>query len=465
LIAYNGGWLLPSLKAKAITNWKRVQHCHSFLSNPMTNRRLVGIARSIPDASILRTTISGNALSQRYDGIAPYLITFVANMKKDDEPLVAVKRLHSPDETEFKKEETILKALSSQNHPHLINLLATFEHKKKYHLLFPYADSNLRKYWEDRPHPSFDEPTVMWSLEQMVGIASALLLIHNFRVTYPLLPSDPGKVQLPKDTKLSVGPPGEELYGRHGDIKPENILWFKRVQGPDGQGVLQIADFGLGRFHGRDSRSGISPSKVVSSPTYEPPECKLHKPVSRSYDIWSLGCLFLEFVTWLLKGSAEINGFADFRGRLSSIGINEDNFFTVTNNGSEAVVREKVTEWVNQLHEHKKCSELIHDLLELTMSKLLVVDSKDRASAKEIFQQLEKYLQKAKSDKQYLLAPVPPPEQAPLAPDPPESHSRKSVTFSNQGNDITPIKRTSSPRNLVLRNIGTPGFLSRHSGT
>src|SRR5439155_4315316 len=117
--------------------------------------------------------------------------------------------------------------------------------------------------------------------------------------------------------------------------------------------------------------------------------CKLHKPVSRSYDIWSLGCLFLEFITWLLKGSAEISGFADFRGRLSSIGINEDNFFTIIND--EAVVREKVIDWVSQLHEDKKCSKLIHDLLDLTMEKLLVVDSKERISAKELSEKLEEY--------------------------------------------------------------------------
>src|SRR5579862_1335299 len=103
--------------------------------------------------------------------------------------------------------------------------------------MFPYADSNLRKYWEDRPHPSFDEPTVVWSLKQLAGIADALLLIHNFKTTYPLSPID-GKARLQGGARLSVRE-GEELFGRHGDIKPENILWFKKTpEIDDGMGVL-----------------------------------------------------------------------------------------------------------------------------------------------------------------------------------------------------------------------------------
>ncbi|KAI9784461.1 MAG: hypothetical protein M1839_002117 [Geoglossum umbratile] len=199
----------------------------------------------------------------------------------------------------------------------------------------------------------------------------------------------------------------------------------------DENGVLQIADFGLGRFHGRDSLLGISPSKVVSSPTYEPPECKLHRHVSRSYDIWSLGCLYPEFITWLLKSAKEIDVFGDFSGRPSSIGISEDNFYTIIKTGdeTEAIVREEVVDWVNQLHQHEKCSKLIHDLLDLTVKKLLVIDSKEHARAKALSQQLEGYLQKAMDDKQYLLAPAPWPKPA----SPTLTHERhpKRASLSN----------------------------------
>ncbi|KAH8590923.1 kinase-like domain-containing protein [Bisporella sp. PMI_857] len=270
---------------------------------------------------------------------------------ENKEPLVAVKKLISADDEEFQKEVTILKILGSKRdpHPNLLKLLCTYRQEGKYHLLFRYANANLRKYWDDRPTIDFDSTNVLWSIRQMTGIANALQVIHNFRVTIPLgiagAGKGPGWKRVQKDAELSVQH-GEDLYGRHGDIKPENILWFQTAEeGSDEGGILQIADFGLGRFHGRESRSKINPDTLARTGTYEPPECKLRRPVSRAYDIWSLGCLYLEYITWMLKGSAEIELFADHRGRLSTNGINDDCFYTIINDpvvGPDAQVREGV---------------------------------------------------------------------------------------------------------------------------
>jgi serine/threonine protein kinase len=318
--------------------------------------------------------------------------------------LVAVKELLSPDETEFKKEVDVLKMLESQNpHLNLIQLLATFKQGDKYHLIFPWAQGNLRKYWEENENPEFDKSTVMWSLEQMAGITNALMNVHTFT---PKFPHD-GKsgVRLTGAAKLSVEA-GEEKYGRHGDIKPENILWFKdEPLDPHGNGVLKLADFGLGRFHGRDSRSGLSPSGIRASPTYEPPECHLHLPVSRSYDIWSLGCVLLEFVTWLIKGNSEINRFSEFRGTVNIYGIDDDNFFTIIHptEPKEAIIRTKVVDWVRQLREHERCSQLIHDILDTIMTNLLRINSDDRIKAKDLNKKMQYYLEKARDDQEYTL--------------------------------------------------------------
>jgi serine/threonine protein kinase len=86
------------------------------------------------------------------------------------------------DENEFQKAVTILKALGSKRHPHLIKLLSTYKREEKYYLMFPYANANLRTYWEERPLPNFDEATVLWSIRQMAGVANALNHIHNFKV-------------------------------------------------------------------------------------------------------------------------------------------------------------------------------------------------------------------------------------------------------------------------------------------
>ena len=44
---------------------------------------------------------------------------------------------------------------------------------------------------------------------------------------------------------------------------------------------------------------------------YEAPEAigELNGPRSRLYDVWSMGCITLEFIIWLLYGNDELNNF------------------------------------------------------------------------------------------------------------------------------------------------------------
>ncbi|KAK0637987.1 hypothetical protein DIS24_g10287 [Lasiodiplodia hormozganensis] len=331
---------------------------------------------------------------------------------QDREQKVAIKRLHSGDKKDFEKERSIYVTLGKKQDvsPHLAKLLATYEYQGKFHFIFPRANCNLRKYWENNPRPSFTRKTFLWSLKQMTGIATALDNIHNFRTTVPL----DGKGRTPTgDVQFSVKD-GEELFGRHGDIKPENILWFEHIpqhqrrhSNPDSDdsegGILQITDFGLGRFHGRDSGT----EGTFRSQTYEPPEYELHRPVSRLYDIWSLGCLYLEFATWLLKGYDAIEDFSDHRACPSSIDpqLSDDFFFKVVrdeHNIINAVVHDGVKDWANMLHTDKKCPEFIHDIVDLVMEELLLIDAKDRIKTPWLCVKLKGFLEKAETDPAYL---------------------------------------------------------------
>ncbi|KAF4314617.1 hypothetical protein GTA08_BOTSDO00080 [Botryosphaeria dothidea] len=293
---------------------------------------------------------------------------------------VAIKKLKDNIEKEFEKEHTILKILGNKPHDHLVKLLASYKHQGHYHLIFPRANSNLRTYWESHSNPSFDRETILWTLWQMKGIASGLNTVHNFKVTIPL--SVDGNFKLTQDNQKLGVKAGEEWYGRHGDIKPENILWFERtLHSRDGRGALQIADFGLGRFHGRESRTRAAGYHIFSSPTYEPPECHVHLKVSRAYDLWSLGCLFLEFLTWLLDGSDAIDDFAKSRSEDSFIlnqegKIKDDYFWTLWFDGAirKAKPRKGVQDWATKLREHKKCSMLIRELLDLIVDGLLQIE-------------------------------------------------------------------------------------------
>ncbi|KAM3075311.1 hypothetical protein ACMFMG_007247 [Clarireedia jacksonii] len=371
----------------------------------------------------------------------------------DPQALVAVKELLSPDETEFKKEVDVLRMLGSRtSHPNLIKLLATFKQGTQYHLIFPWAHGNLRKYWQDYPNPEFEIQTVIWCMEQMAGLTGALKRVHNCRSSFPRDVNGAGTsgVRILDNTKLSVVK-GEEKFGRHGDIKPENILYFaESSQNCYTTHILKLADFGLGRFHGRDSRSGLSPSGIRSSPTYEPPECHLRKSVSRSYDIWSLGCVFLEFATWLMKGVTEVDEFAEFRGTTNVYGIDDDNFFTLLYSKDQtldAKVRPEVKNWALQLHQHEKCSELIHDLLDTIMMRLLLIEAKDRISITELDEIMQGYLDKAKNDPIYLLKAVPYPSTYP----PENINNPSSLANSQQHTDeaAEPRKEIQAPE-IVL---------------
>ncbi|KAK1445829.1 protein kinase [Colletotrichum melonis] len=244
----------------------------------------------------------------------------------------AVKCLNSPNKTLFQKEVRVLKKFSGESHPHLISLLATYEQSNRFYLIFPWAESDLMKYWKVlNPKPSNATETILWIAEQCRGISDGLVRIHQYnssdlqdKEAQPnsqlLSPSD----ALARDNHESA----KRQFGRHGDIKPENILWFRDTR----QGVLRISDFGLAELNSRLSRSNQHGSQVPNSPTYRPPECDLRRRIIRqSYDIWSLGCLFLEFITWSLGGKDLLLEFAWKRSSPDPYlsGIDSDTFFQI----------------------------------------------------------------------------------------------------------------------------------------
>lgn len=148
-----------------------------------------------------------------------------------------------------------------------------------------------------------------WVAEQCQGLAKALSIIHD--------PTDPGsRVGTQMDT-----------YGIHGDIKPANIIRYTNWRDPEISdralyeplGLLQLTDFGLSSFHHSNTVEDIKVK--IGDSEYKPPEVHLVLPISQSTDIWTLGCLFLEFVTWLVLGE---QGRAEFRVRRTQYkGLND----------------------------------------------------------------------------------------------------------------------------------------------
>lgn len=130
------------------------------------------------------------------------------------------------------------------------------------------------------------------------------------------------------------------LYGRHGDIKPENILWFQDPSKKDDRGVLKISDFGLTEFSIRHSQCYKLNSQVAHSLSYRPPECDLEGAVvGQSYDIWTLGCLYLELITWQLGGTQLLQEFRQKRMKQDPIRYRAtDTFFEIVRCGQTNTV-------------------------------------------------------------------------------------------------------------------------------
>jgi len=68
--------------------------------------------------------------------------------------------------------------------------------------------------------------------------------------------------------------------------------------------------------------------------------------ISRSYDIWTLGCLYLEFIGWMLGGFGYVKRFTLVRGcsnNLPGSEVRDSNFFEVEEGGKTARLKDTVT--------------------------------------------------------------------------------------------------------------------------
>lgn len=223
----------------------------------------------------------------------------------------------------FNNERYILDRLTLLNQsPHVVKLLATFETvgqnaPNKYHFIFEAADGTILTLWESKSlwarikamSPAQRIGVARWVARQCQGLAEGLAHFHKF----PKLQGDPNP----------------RTNGMHGDIKPDNILWYKdwipgnsgplsvpTMENPDlsdedDLGILQLADFGLSSFHSTGTVHDITFSSDTLDYTAPETECWLgHPPPS---DVWQLGCLFLDFVTWLVRGPEGYKRFRDWR--------------------------------------------------------------------------------------------------------------------------------------------------------
>ncbi|WKT45544.1 Protein kinase domain [Fusarium oxysporum f. sp. vasinfectum] len=176
--------------------------------------------------------------------------------------------------------------------PHLVELVATIEIAEcQFMFIFPWAEGGALEDLITQKHLNrigenlLSHEFICWVLDQCRGLVEALETIH-FTRTDSIYQSDG---DLDKD------------YGLHLDIKPSNILYFSQETETSPFGILKLADCGLMEFHSLASRSRKSVTGCSVGPrTYRLPEYDFNHTISKKVDVWAMGCVFTEFLTWAI---------------------------------------------------------------------------------------------------------------------------------------------------------------------
>lgn len=318
----------------------------------------------------------------------------------------AMKQLTTTNAEDFKKEVASLLRVNDDSSQSIVKLLATFEIRKnsriEYYLIFPWADGTLWDFWQI--HDAINSRIMLpqWMADQCYRLALALQSFHNERENQ-LRELRSGM----KNDTVNGAENERELFGRHGDIKAENILWFER------QNELVLNDFGLARLHTKVSRSRQDPKTMARTETYRAPEFDMpHGKISRSSDIFSLGCAFLEFVTWYMEGyHSASDAFVTRRMELDpENGFETDTFFRVEDGdgGKSAVIKSTVTEWIEELRQRPDCSNYINDFLRLIKRHMLVPEPKNRWPSHKVVRRLKLFSETCRADTSYWKEPKDP---------------------------------------------------------
>ena len=274
--------------------------------------------------------------------------------------------------TNWEREAGVLQKMNALRQPNIVRFITAFRRGDKgdedYFLVFEWADGgNLRTLWKTLKRPSLTPELVKATVQQILGLATALHAAHY---------------------------PGSYPTFRHGDLKPENILWF-RDGDKGGIGTLKIADWGLAKEQTLETelRSNKT-STEFGTRRYEPPEehtgqgiglpalnpgeagGRQRKRRSRLYDVWAMGCITLEFIVWLLYG---LEGLKEFNSHIKTEGSDRPPFYQtkVEKGKRRAEVHPAVVEWMDNMAKLPACQPgvtALGGLLELVRTRLLVTE-------------------------------------------------------------------------------------------
>jgi serine/threonine protein kinase len=290
-------------------------------------------------------------------------------LKTIDTPFdCAIKELTTPEsDSTFYKEFNALACMREIDHKHLIKCIAAVQKERRYFFVFPWADGgNLREFWGSDDFASPDTKAIPWVISQLRGLAEGLAALHQYNT-------------------------------RHGDIKPENILRFSDPASP-AYGRLVIADFGLAKVHTDTTRSRHFPTRTVTGTArYEAPEAlSPDRSRSRLYDLWGMGCIVLEFLTWILHGREELRKF-------------NASFESYATPSVTSPLHQVAQNWTEFMLRDPRCARntALGEILDFNKKRLLVPmqsegSSQSRASAKDLCDYLDEICTRGSREPAYI---------------------------------------------------------------
>ncbi|KAK0611776.1 hypothetical protein B0T14DRAFT_531019 [Immersiella caudata] len=140
-------------------------------------------------------------------------------------------------------------------------------------------------------------------------------------------------------------------------------------------GVIQLSDFGLSSFH--STRSVENHHVAGDFLNYAAPETDFLLTHSPAADVWHLGCLFMDFATWLLEGPDGYERFVDERVTRGLRG-ERPRFATFTTGGGSpprtvVEVNPMVLKQATRLSKHDRSTAFTRELCHIAVNYMLVM--------------------------------------------------------------------------------------------
>lgn len=228
------------------------------------------------------------------------------------------------------KETQYLERVKQLRDDHIVELVTSYCHNKKFNIVFPCSMANLDQCLrqpEYRLRQTCFRPLSNMPLwKQMYGLANALDRLAQVSAVARRDQKDEDKDRRdgPDELCIEGGPQLDNQIGFHFDLKPANILVDRNKAYHNNDGAsrnqvhFRITDFGLAHF--KESAPGNSGTGYHrGDEEYGPPESGT-RIQNRKYDVWSLGCIFLEVLAFVVLSYGGVEELDQRRGKASRNG-------------------------------------------------------------------------------------------------------------------------------------------------